>query len=455
MLTYKLIFIGLIAFINLMGLYYTLKAYEVKNGIALYTKIPYYLAEDEKIEEICQKGRKRVKLFTISTTLLFVILTFFFEPVSIMLINIIVMMLIPPFIFQKDIDEMRIYKQKNAKETTKKKIIDLDLIEQKDKFIVKKSFYLPLVLIYFIGIFIGVFYEVAFAKRVWILIGLAMMVGDIFLDRILMKSGIKTYTDDSEKNILLNEKIAKRQSKLLYRKSLINSILFLIFVILVKKDPFSMLGFFIYILGISIIYSYTFYKYNKLKNNPILNTISRDQYEDEIEYYNAWGYYNPNDTRLFVNKVYGVGSDINLGKLGGKIYYGFTVLLLVGLLFFTNWVFNTPTQYTYKMENETINITSSQFYKDQIKVKDIESIKLLDEFPKGRVIRTGGNAFEKTNTGNYRIENYGNVRLYIYNDTEKTIEIWTKNKKFLFNEDSNEKTEELYKKLTKFVNKKE
>lgn len=449
---YKLIFIAIILFVNTLTYAMQMKAYSLENGIILYTNIPYYLEDDKRILKIVANGKKKTRIFFIIETILMIILAIFYDSISAMILDTLIVMLLYPFIFQKDIDEMRKFKMDNVKNKKRTKLIDFDLIEEKDRFVVKKSYYLIAIAIYIISIAIGVFSNNDYPKLMWIFLGLLLMLSNLFVDKILMKGAIVTYTDDSKKNILLNEKIAKKQARVLYGKILIDSILFLLLVVTNIFYLFSIMGFVIYILGIIFVISFTYYKYYKLRNSPILDNIDRTNLDNDVEYYNAWGYDNPDDNRLVVKRYYGVGSDINIGRTSGKIYYGVTIIILVVLMIFTSYIAKTPMKYDYNLENGAITIRSNQFYKDTVDVDDINEVNLLDKFPEGKVIRTGGNEFEKTSTGNYSIQNYGKVRLYIYKDTDKVIELKTNGKTILFNDNSNEKTKLLYDKVYQFVN---
>lgn len=452
---YKMILIGMIFLINILYYHQSIKAYKFFKGNILYTKIPYTLVDDEKIIEIRSRGKKKTRIFFILVSIFAIIASFFIDPVLILLLDILIIGINYPFLLQKDIDKMRMFKAlnvKNQKDKKNIKYIDLSLIENRKKFEVKKIYYLLILLIYLLASGLAIYYEKNYPLLVWPFLGLVLMFSDYFTDKILTKQSIVTYTKNSEENIILNEKIAKKQGLILYIKSLINANLFLLLVIFSIKYPYSQLGFVLIIVLIGITTSISYYLYNRLNNMPILNKYY-ENIDDNIEYYNAWGYNNPNDFRLFVKKAYGVGNDINLAKVSGKIYYSLSMLLLLGLFIFSSYIFLTPMAYDYNLEKNNIKISSSQFYKDDIKIKDIKEINLLESLPEGKIIRVGGSAFENTSTGNYRIENYGSVRLYIYNDTKKVIEIKQKDKNFLINEKTEEDTVKLYEKMKDLIDK--
>lgn len=447
----KIIFAFSVVFINLISLFMELKAYKTDQINILYTKIPYFLSDDKRLLGIIDKGRENTKLFYFLITLFFLLAFYFMDYIIILILDIIIISLIRPFALQKDIDKVRKFKYENTTKTEKRKIIDFDLIENKNRFMVNKIFYLIIFGLYIFSISFAIFKKTYFYSWMWIFLGLSFMISDILMDFSISKRSIKTYTDNSKENILINEKIAKKISSLLFIKSFINAILFLLFVILVIKDPYSIKSFLIFFAAISINIICVIIRYNKIKNDPILKNIDNEFLDDDIEYYTAWGYYNPNDPRIFVDRVYGIGNDLNIARLWGKVYLAFSIIFLFGLLIFTSIIFNTKTHYSYTTENNKIEISSNVFYSDSIELDKIESIKFLEKLPSGRFIRLSGNAMEKTSTGNYRLENYGDVRIYLYNDIKSVVEIKTRDKNFFINENSTKKTKDLYNKLSNFV----
>lgn len=439
-MTFKITFIPMIIIFNFLDLNNMLKAYKFSGNNILFTRIPYYLENEKEIKDIVEPGKKNLIFIYINLTVLFVLLAYFYNALIMLLLDAIIMMTVLPFFMQRDIDKMRAFKAKNVKDEPKKKLIDLELLNKKDDLLVKKSSYIIIGLIYLVSIALGLFLDKIYPNWIWILLGLAFLGADILIDKILSRSAIKAYTDDSKTNLLLNEKIGASQAKLLYKKSLINSLLFLLLVALMVYDPFSIMGFIIFFLGLSFNFIYTFYKYKKLSYDPILETYYGDGFDDEIEYYTAWGYKNENDDRTLVPRIAGIGTDINFGKLSGKIYYGISIAIMFALTFYVSWLTNSPMIYSYEAKDGVLEISSSQLYQDEIDLNDIQSITILDQLPEGRMVRTNGAAMEKTSTGSYNIEGYGKVRLYIYNDVDKYIEIKTKDKNYIINEPSEKET---------------
>lgn len=450
---YRLIFDTMVIFINMISLFMDLKAYKLDQIKVLYTRIPFGLKENMDFVALVKEAKKSCVILYASVTVFSLILSLYFDSVVIMIVDVLILTLVRPFFLQKDIDKARAFKNKYVKKEDKIKVVDLELIEKREDFLVKKSLYLFIIAIYLASIFMGLYLDKVLPDFLWIFLGLVFACSDIFVDRMISSRLVKVYTRDSSTNIRLNEEIGKNQSKIIYRKSLVNALLFLIFVLISVKNPYSASGFIIYFVFLMVNIVYSFYGFDKLKNHPDLKNQDINLLEDDVEYYTAWGYKNPNDKRLFVDKVYGMGNELNIGRLSGKIYYITTIILLLALLIFVSYITSTPTKYTYQVEKDKIEISSNMFYKDTIDRADIEEISLLDNLPKGRMIRIAGSALEKTSTGSYKIENYGKVRLYIYNDTDKVLSIKTKDKNFLVNDTTEQKTKMLYQKLLNFINK--
>ena len=215
---------------------------------------------------------------------------------------------------------------------------------------------------------------------------------------------------------------------------------------------YSFLPFVGYIISITFFVVYIIYTINKI-DMEISSNIEDDKFiEDQDEYYDIFGYKNPNDPRLLVPDPMNTGNTvINRGNKKGKILFAFSnilvafvIIIALALTFEKDW----------KVEiSDTVKI-STILYKDNIKQSDIENLELLDKFPEKRAIRMNGGATKEKAYGNFSLEGEGNVRLYVFNKTDKVIKISRKNEKRVYiNMRTNEETEQLYEKLKNFVDK--
>lgn len=108
-------------------------------------------------------------------------------------------------------------------------------------------------------------------------------------------------------------------------------------------------------------------------------------------------------------------------------------------------IFFDSANYKYNFENDRILI-SAKLYKDEINYKDIEEVKILDEFPGKDVIRINGTSLKSQNYGSFSIKGIGNVRLYYYKSSKKVIFIRA-DKNYIFNQKTDRDTKELYEKI--------
>ena len=266
------------------------------------------------------------------------------------------------------------------------------------------------------------------------------------------RSKISVISDNKEKNLYINKiKIIKLQNKIF---TLVNvySVLFLVLIYLQKMDKYSLLPFVASIILITFFIFYIISTVNKI-DKEISSNIEDDKFiEDQDEYYDIFGYKNPNDPRILVSDPMNSSSTvINRGNKKGKILFAITNMLLAFVIIFgLALIFEKD----WKVEiSDTIKI-STMLYKENIKSGDIDNIELLDKFPKKRAVRMNGGATKEKAYGNFSMEGEGNIRLYVFKKTDKVIKISRKNQKTVYiNMRTNEETEELYEKLKNFVDK--
>lgn len=278
------------------------------------------------------------------------------------------------------------------------------------------------------------------------------LIAMIFMGLFWRRSKISVISDNKEKNLYINKiKIIKLQNKIF---TLVNvySVLFLVLIYLQKMDKYSFLPFVASIILITFFIFYIISTVNKI-DMEISSNVEDDKFiEDEDEYYDIFGYKNPNDPRILVSDPMNSSSTvINRGNKKGKILFAITNMLLAFVIIFgLALIFEKD----WKVEiSDTIKI-STMLYKENIKSGDIDNIELLDKFPNKRAVRMNGGATKEKAYGNFSMEGEGNIRLYVFKKTDKVIKISRKNQKTVYiNMRTNEETEELYEKLKNFVDK--
>jgi len=451
-MAYDLILIGCLWMVFAISYFSQKKGFSYNNGKILLTTIPINEVDSEEVQEISKKGLKSFKLLN----LVFFILSFLplltkTDIEILFFIGIIFAYLISlGFLSNKYIKQMRkLKKEKNFAGFTRK-YVDLSVAKEIDK--QKLPIFLWLIpLVVFIGGF-SIFGTFSDMELILFICLSTTLIAMIFMGLFWRRSKISVISDNKEKNLYINKiKIIKLQNKIF---TLVNfySVLFLVLVFLQKMDKYSFLPLGASIILITFFIFYIISTVNKI-DREISSNIEDDKFiEDQDEYYDIFGYKNPNDPRILVSDPMNSGNTvINRGNKKGKILFAFSnilvafvIIIALALTFEKDW----------KVEiSDTVKI-STILYKDNIKSSDIENVELLDKFPNKRAIRVNGGATKEKAYGNFSLEGEGNVRLYIFKKTDKVIKISRKNQKTVYiNKRTNEETEELFEKLKNFVDK--
>ena len=449
---YDLILNGSLWMVFAISYFSQKKGFSYNNGKILLTTIPINEVDSKEVQEISKKGLKSFKLLHLVFFIISFLPLFVNSDIEILFfIGIIFAYLISlGFLSNKYIKQMRkLKKEKNFASFTRK-YVDLSVAKEIDK--QKLPIFVWVIpLIVFVGGFsiFGTFSDIELILFICLSTTLIAM---IFMGLFWRRSKISVISDNKEKNLYINKiKIIKLQNKIF---TLVNvySVLFLGLVFLQKLDKYSFLPLGASIILITFFIFYIISTVNKI-DMEISSNIEDDKFiEDEDEYYDIFGYKNPNDPRILVSDPMNSSSTvINRGNKKGKILFAFSnilvafvIIIALALTFEKDW----------KVEiSNTVKI-STILYKDNIKQSDIENLELLDKFPNKRAVRVNGGATKEKAYGNFSLEGEGNVRLYVFNKTDKVIKISRKNEKPVYiNIRTNEETEELFEKLKKFVDK--
>lgn len=451
-MAYDLILIGCLWMVFAISYFSQKKGFSYNNGKILLTTIPINEVDSEEVQEISKKALKSFNLLH----LMFFIISFLplltkTDIEILFFIGIIFAYLISlRFLSNKYIKQMRkLKKEKNFASFTRK-YVDFTITKEIDK--QKLPIFVWLIpLVVFIGGF-SIFGTFSDMELILFICLSTTLIAMIFMGLFWRRSKISVISDNKEKNLYINKiKIIKLQNKIF---TLVNfySVLFLVLVFLQKMDKYSFLPFGASIILITFFIFYIISTVNKI-DMEISSNIEDDKFvEDQDEYYDIFGYKNPNDPRFLVPDPMNSGNTvINRGNKKGKILFAFSntlvafvIIIALALTFEKDW----------KVEiSDTVKI-STILYKDNIKSSDIENLELLNKFPNKRAIRMNGGATKEKAYGNFSLEGEGNVRLYVFNKTDKVIKISRKNEKTVYiNMRTNEETEELYEKLKNFVDK--
>ena len=273
-----------------------------------------------------------------------------------------------------------------------------------------------------------------------IVTGLINVLLFLFFAFILRRRGNTVYTSDRDENIRRNLR-AKVYPE---RVAIILATIFagITSVLVLVLDDFIEGKFILWYLvaEMAVVLSYTIYLVKSEQK------IDEEFISSEDDFYDLFGYNNPNDPRILVPSKLNIGNmEINRGNKAGKAIYLISTILIIALVGSVGY-FLTPARYSYEFTGDRMEI-SAKIYSDKIDLSDVENLELLDEFPKVEMIRTNGAAIESQGYGDFEMKGIGPVRLYIYRNVDKVIHMKTKNKNFYFNMEDDEKTIELYNKI--------
>lgn len=422
------------------------KIFSYSEGKILLTTIPLNNIDDEEVKKIRDKSFFKFKIlhfifFMLSFTMLITsgdfTLLLYISLIFGFVISLGVLMDI-------DIKKMRKLKKERNFATFTRKYVDIAVTKEIEKQSINlKMFLIPLI-IFLIGyLFIGSFKDMDLI--VAIVCG-SILLSMIFSAIIVKKSSVKIISDDRRKNIYFNKlKIVKIQEKIFFISNLY-AVLFLVAVYVSKLDTFDFSPI-IFIMVLSLIF-FTYFAYNLNKvDKEISSNIEDDKFIcDEDEYYDIFGYKNPYDDRIFVRDPINTSKlTVNRGNKKGKIIFSLMNVALLAVIIFAVYGL-TPANFEVKIDDK-IKI-STKMYSDSIEFSEIESIEMLDEFPKERVIRTNGVSTGNQSYGNFTMKETGSARLYIYSKVKETVKIKRKNKAPIFiNMKTKEDTVKLYEKL--------
>ena len=273
-----------------------------------------------------------------------------------------------------------------------------------------------------------------------IITGLINVLLFLFFGFILRRRGNTVYTSDRDENIRRNLR-AKVYPE---RVAIILATIFagITSVLVLALDDFIEGKFILWYLvaEMAVVLGYTIYLVKSEQK------IDEEFISSEDDFYDLFGYNNPNDPRILVPSKLNIGNmEINRGNKAGKAIYLISTILIIALVGSVGY-FLSPAKYSYEFTGDRMEI-SAKIYSDKIDLSDVENLELLDEFPKVGMIRTNGAAIESQGYGDFEMSGIGPVRLYIYRNVDKVIHMKTKNKNFYFNMEDDEKTIELYNKI--------
>ena len=437
------ILLGCTYIFTIIIFYFTQRiVFKYNNGMILLTTIPLNEVDSIEVKSIIKDAKKTNLIVNIVFCLLGLI--FFFNDNDLSIVLFLLMLLfyqaVVSFFLDKSVRQMRKLKKDKQFATFTRKYVDISL--EKD---MKSSYYgliywlIPFIIMVINYLIFGyemVTFIFALGVAVFIIIGI-----------VSRKIPLKIVSENRETNIYYNKlRIVKIQEKSFFF-SCILAILSFVFTFVYKSDRYDFTTILLSLGVIAILQVYIVYYFSKI-DNLLSQSIEEDKFvTDEDEYYDVWGYKNPNDNRIMIldrssSAHYTINRGTKKGKLIMLLFNGIIALLILFSIYMIAGV-----NYNINFEKDRFSI-SAFVYSDEIKNGEIESVKILDGMPTDKIIRTNGTATKKMAYGNFEAKGLGKIRLYLYNDVKSVIEIKRKDKKTIYvNMKTEEKTKELFNKL--------
>ena len=427
-------------FISIVAYFSQKRNLRYENGYVLATTMSYAQFQSEEVQEILRhekEMRKKICIVSLFIPLLLLLTNSEALMMYIFIIHVLEVSMGMGYSTYLSMRKLRALKKSWNVDDAKVLFVDVVANMKIEKEKISKIFYILPIILLLPSLLKFKINTLAFTI---IITGLINVLLFLFFAFILRRRGNTVYTSDRDENIRRNLR-AKVYPE---RVAVILATIFagITSVLVLALDDFIEGKFILLYLvaEMAVVLSYTIYLVKSEQK------IDEEFISSEDDFYDLFGYNNPNDPRILVPSKLNIGNmEINRGNKAGKIIYLVFTILIIALVGSVGY-FLSPAKYSYEFIGDRMEI-SAKMYSDKIDLSDVENLELLDEFPKVEMIRTNGAAIESQGYGNFEMSGIGPVRLYIYRNVDKVIHMKTKNKNFYFNMEDDEKTIELYNKI--------
>ncbi len=161
-----------------------------------------------------------------------------------------------------------------------------------------------------------------------------------------------------------------------------------------------------------------------------------------------WGfiYYNPRDKHTMVSKRYGMGTTVNLATIGGTIYWGIGVLVLVITLPLMGiWLIALEfTPIRLQVDNREL-IAHHLREEYSLMVAGMDEVELITELPS--MSRESGTGMETLRKGYWYVSKQGPCEVFLNPQNDLFIKIVMGDKVYYFSGYDNEETQGVYDEL--------
>ncbi len=427
-------------FISIVAYFSQKRNLRYENGYVLATTMSYAKFQSEEVQEILSheaEMRKKICIVSLFFPLLMLLTKSEALIMYIFIISVMGVSIGMGYSTYFSMRKLRALKKSWNVDDAKVLFVDVVANMEIEKEKISKYFYILPILLILPSLLKFRINTLAFTI---IVTGLINMLLFLFFAFILRRRGNTVYTSNRDENIRRNLRAKVYPERVAIILATIFAGVTSGLVLLLNDFIEGKFILWYLVVEMVMITSYTIYLVRSEQK------IDEEFISSEDDFYDLFGYNNPNDPRILVPSKLNIGNmEINRGNKAGKAIYLISTILIIALVGSVGY-FLTPARYSYEFTGDRMEIIA-KIYSDKIDLSDVVDLELLDEFPKVEMIRTNGAAIESQGYGNFEMEGIGPVRLYIYRDVDKVIHMKTKDKNLFFNMEDDEKTIELYNKI--------
>lgn len=439
-MVFTMILLANVYFISIVAYFSQKRNLRYENGYVLATTMSYAQFQSEEVQEILLHEKEVRKKICIASLFFPLLMLLTKSEALIMYIFIISVMGVSTGMGYSTYLSMRKLRAlKKSWNVDDAKVIFVDVVANMEieKAKISKYFYILPIILILPSLLKFKINTLAFTI---IVTGLINVLLFLFFAFILRRRGNTVYTSNRDENIRRNLRAKVYPERVAIILATIFAGVTSGLVLLLNDFIEGKFILWYLVVELAVVLVYTIYLVKSEQK------IDEEFISSEDDFYDLFGYNNPNDPRILVPSKLNIGNmEINRGNGAGKAIYLVSTILIIALVGSVGY-FLTPAKYNFNFAGDRLEI-HTKIYSDKVDLSDVVEIELLDEFPKVEMIRTNGTSIESQGYGNFEMKGIGPVRLYIYTKVDKVIHMKTKDKNFYFNMEDDEKTIELYNKI--------
>lgn len=455
------LFTDLFIMVIFMAVYGHRRTYS--EGMLLGVHIPSYAVQDEEVEAVMEKHRRRTKWFygiNLILSAAVCLLNFWYLSIFILVWSIWLMELTAGAMVlinaaHRHLYDIKVKRGWHGASGSRIVVVDTNVSAENDRLPFPVRWHIPVfAAAAALALIPGVREVLAKAPEMWGLTGGSAALILFFTGMHLwtVRRSNEVYSSNTEINLRVNRLVKRVWSGIWIISDYLN-LLSIGTVIYsgVRQHIFtagSIIGYIVIqcITGISILAAFLYLRWKK---KDILKEDPQPLYvDDDIYWKNGW-YNNPNDTRVWVPDRFCTSNySTNMGRTAGKVFT-FSILGFVLATFIVIFIVFLKMDFTPRylsVNGEDVSI-SSPMAPVSFKRDEIQSIELLDHMPEGDFTRTNGLADERQLVGKFRERKDGEFRVYIYRGYSPILKIELPEYTVLINSEQKGETQNWYREL--------